>query len=1285
MAWQRDEANLGISGATAYSYTEVDWEVQGDRCTYRHIGGVTSPYNFSATATSTLQWWEGGTWHDYAGPASATFNGYGDLPLVDVEDSFVRQAADRVVSLGCYTTMMGGSARAWIDYTVPHLPSAPTNLTATHVSDNKVSLSWTAPSRIYEAMCIERSVDGGAYSEVAVLRNTATSWDDTTTTADHAYKYRLRAYYYMAYSAYTSESSTITMTPAAPQSISTAAAGGTNIDVTVVNPSPVATKVQYEVSTDGGSTWGATQDSASLTSFSVSASGTVKIRVRNYNATGTSAWLESGTVTTICPPAKPTVTSPSSNVWDISKPLVVSWLHNSLDGSAQTAAKITLVKSGTPPVSHVETLDPFTGNTYSIDFATAQSWISGLAVGDVLNVAVKTKGADASYSSNTVVNGIKAYTAPTLNITSPSASVTSMPVSISATYSDMAGFTCQAAAVTLKSGDRTILTKPATISGTSLSCDISPSDAILDNGATYTIVLDVRSSSGLQASANATFTTSFAEPTAGDLSVVNDPETGYASLLATFDNSASEVEYSGDTNAQYESTEGYVRSLTVEGKSAKWNQLTSAAVTSGSSDTVYGITRTKNADGSTSYSGTASGVPYQQFPLRNAGVAPICSLKRDGTKYFCFVNKDLGHPIGLNGFGVNFGRTEFLWSNTAGGTWTAAISVDMPDGTVFNVSNVYQFIIDLTAIYGAGNEPTTLTDPRIEWLKAYALAHPDYDAGSLVSIGSVGVWSQELPEKYEPCGYVESTRYGNAIKTGVIPTANFGMDITFLTNDEISSNSYGCICGGRVASGNKDFQLTTFSGTPSTYQGSLRGGSNTANPAITIGIKQRVLWKNGSLTRADGVTLAYSPNQAGEYEIYLFALNNGGTIAQCNIKPARIYRATFFDGNTTVADFVPCTHNGEVGFYDLVGGTFKSNANTFGTLTAGYDDWAPTTTITTPLRSAGSIADELQVDETEAQVARKVGVVDLGTLTWTYGAVSSGTPYGYFRAFLSVGSAGYACPSLCAKYRAGWLTTDKTFIMGSSNDVYIIDSSYTDAAAFKAAMSGVYLFYELATPTQDPETSMSTIELGTAFTVATDLDSTFEMTTWDGSADAVSISVSRVNADGSLMPLVEDGASGAGAVDKYAPLNTPYQYAVTTKSSANAVKTVYVDNEIVTDLWFAYWGDNVASAKWNPDNGGIQLSRPQKTRVYYAGRKDPVSYDGSAVALSETPSWMLVDRSEAQPFVQLVEDGGRGVYKSCDGWVYHADFDLTLSPKYIAIGYYGGIGLTVTRIAGDAL
>jgi hypothetical protein len=559
----------------------------------------------------------------------------------------------------------------------------------------------------------------------------------------------------------------------------------------------------------------------------------------------------------------------------------------------------------------------------------------------------------------------------------------------------------------------------------------------------------------------------------------------------------------------------------------------------------------------------------------------------------------------------------------------------------------------------------------------------DYDAGSLVSIEGVGVWSQKLPEGYEPCGYVESLRYGNAIKTGVIPTANFGMDITFLTNDEIGGSSFGCICGGRTSSGVKDFQLTTFSATPSTLQGSLRCGSNTANPAITVGIKQRVFLKNGSLTRADGVTIAFSPNQAGEYEIYLFALNNGGSIAQCNIKPARIYRATFFDGNTTVADFVPCAHGDEVGFYDLIGNEFHGNFGSAHALVAGTDDWVPTTTIETPLRSAGSVHDTLMADADSWTVGRKVGVVDLGSLTWSY---ENNRARSYDLATLAKMPAqqsdmpNFTCSTKRPiPYSAG---------LANNHDGIAIDNAAKQLICYAANSSDLptgTLFYELATPTVDTETSMSRIEIGSAFTVATDLDSTFSMTTWDGSADAVSISVSRVNADGTVTPLLTDGQSGAGIVDKYAPLNTDYQYAITTKAVSQAVKTVYVTNRIDSLYWFAYWGENVAKAKWNPDNGGIQVTRPQKTRVYYAGRRDPVSYDGHAVALTETPSWMFLGKDEVEQFVKLIEDGGRGVYKSCDGWVYHADFDLTMTPSYTAIGYYGGASLGIIRIAGEKL
>ena len=57
MAWSRDEARLPSSSFTAYAYTEVDWSIGETACTYRHLGGVTSPYGFGAQASAELEWW----------------------------------------------------------------------------------------------------------------------------------------------------------------------------------------------------------------------------------------------------------------------------------------------------------------------------------------------------------------------------------------------------------------------------------------------------------------------------------------------------------------------------------------------------------------------------------------------------------------------------------------------------------------------------------------------------------------------------------------------------------------------------------------------------------------------------------------------------------------------------------------------------------------------------------------------------------------------------------------------------------------------------------------------------------------------------------------------------------------------------------------------------------------------------------------------------------------------------------------------------------------------------
>lgn len=119
------------------------------------------------------------------------------------------------------------------------------------------------------------------------------------------------------------------------------------------------------------------------------------------------------------------------------------------------------------------------------------------------------------------------------------------------------------------------------------------------------------------------------------------------------------------------------------------------------------------------------------------------------------------------------------------------------------------------------------------------------------------------------------------------------------------------------------------------------------------------------------------------------------------------------------------------------------------------------------------------VYEASGNVTRKYGIVDLGTLTWTY--VPSGSvvaPYfnANFSGIKSHGSTSIVIHNiLCAKYlttkRADGTFVDKCITVdGTSTNISAInikDYAYTDTATFKAAMSGVYLVYELDTPTTE--------------------------------------------------------------------------------------------------------------------------------------------------------------------------------------------------------------------------
>ena len=113
-------------------------------------------------------------------------------------------------------------------------------------------------------------------------------------------------------------------------------------------------------------------------------------------------------------------------------------------------------------------------------------------------------------------------------------------------------------------------------------------------------------------------------------------------------------------------------------------------------------------------------------------------------------------------------------------------------------------------------------------------------------------------------------------------------------------------------------------------------------------------------------------------------------------------------------------------------------------------------------------------------IDRKFGIVDLGTLTWTYD--SNNRFVSNIISELGRITTSRQTPCICSKYitivdgRSLAEVPDKSSYIAFSTStgvdgcIYIHDSAYNDATTFTTAMSGVYFIYPLGTPTTEQST-----------------------------------------------------------------------------------------------------------------------------------------------------------------------------------------------------------------------
>lgn len=259
---------------------------------------------------------------------------------------------------------------------------------------------------------------------------------------------------------------------------------------------------------------------------------------------------------------------------------------------------------------------------------------------------------------------------------------------------------------------------------------------------------------------------------------------------------------------------------------------------------------------------------------------------------------------------------------------------------------------------------------------------------------------------------------------------------------------------------------------------------------------------------------------------------------------------------------------------------------------------------------------------------------------------------------------------------SGTITTDEFLPETGKSYAFYFDvassTTLTASAYVIRLVSMVAPRHGTLTATNDAQTGYTSLAVG-----------------WDnttGSTNAVSADLYRVDGD-SRVQLATGLTNPSTFVDKYAPLNKSYTYQVVTFANSGAFYAKEFTNKITTDRWFAIWdgGEKSAWAEWNP-KGSYKLTRPQKKRVHYVGREYPVSYDGTALDETHSITFTVVDMdSWSNGFVELMHDGGRGVYKSVDGKVFWADFEITNTPDYTSITKIGTVSIDITRIEGDAV
>lgn len=320
--------------------------------------------------------------------------------------------------------------------------------------------------------------------------------------------------------------------------------------------------------------------------------------------------------------------------------------------------------------------------------------------------------------------------------------------------------------------------------------------------------------------------------------------------------------------------------------------------------------------------------------------------------------------------------------------------------------------IDLTLIYGAGNEPSTPEQFEADYFRWFGkpLTYEPYDAGSLRNVQMQGLKTTGFNQWDEEW---EVGQYRN--DNGALYVNDYNIRCKNLI-PVIGGSSYYGKCPSQL-------RICTYD-SEKNFLGAVQGGFNNNIKTFDNNIAYI------SICTLLGTSSSAITTYNNDICINISDTNKNGTY-----EPYEEHNVS-----------VPVT-------------TLTGKVNGQGDSVVIFPDG---------MKGVGDIKDEIKVENGVTKAIKRIGRVDLGTLTWTFQTTFSVL---LTTELNSIGK-GVVSPNIanicCAKYCTKSTTTyanmlDKTIQFGGQA-LAIKDSSYTDAAIFKTAMSGVCLDYELAEP-----------------------------------------------------------------------------------------------------------------------------------------------------------------------------------------------------------------------------